>query len=222
MINIEKVEAKNLEEFIKDTINDAKMINVKPKDAKFHHNTSYKRTPELIRSGIKSVQEKINNGELSLTPEQIKNRQDENYVNGMDYISLSVAGLDDLYPNEVEYDPFKATETDILIANSIKASRTTTNYGNEFLATGIILPSEFRAIDFRIFKLIEKSKLNNGNKTYDEKLENIVKSFNYLKEIANAMIESKLYVPLREMSDGNITLCKETVRNFPELQLIRK
>lgn len=222
MSNIEKVEEAHLEEFIKDIIHDAKMINVKPKDARYHHNTSYGRTPELIRSGIKSVQERINNGELTLTSEEIKRRQDENYVNGMDYISLSVAGLNDLYPNEVEYDPFKATETDILISSNIQAGRSTTNYGNEFLATGIILPSEFRAIDFRIFKLIERSKQNIDSKTYEEKLEDIVKSFNYLKVIAGAMIGSKLYVPLREMSDGNITLCKETVRNFPELQLIRK
>lgn len=222
MSKIEVIKENELEEFIKDIIHDAKMLNVKPKNARYHHNTSYKCTPELIRSGIKSVQERINRGEIELTPEQIKNRQDENYVNGMDYISLSVAGLDDLYPNEVEYNPFKATETDILISSEIPASRSTTNYGNEFLASGIILPSEFRAIDFRIFKLIEKSKQNIGNKTYEEKLEDIVKSFNYLKEIAGAMIESKLYVPLREMSNGNITLCKETVRNFPELQLIRK
>lgn len=222
MSNIQKVEESHLEEFLKDIIHDAKMLNVKPKNARYHHNTSYKRTSDIIRGGIKSVQERIDRGELTLSPEEIKNRQDENYVNGMDYISLSVTGLDDLYPNEVEYDPYKATETDILISSDIPASRSTTNYGNEFLASAIILPCEFKAIDFRIFKLIENSKLNYGNKTYDEKLEDIVKSFNYLKDIANAMIESKLYVPLREMSSGNITLCKETVRNFPELQLIRK
>ena len=222
MSNIQKVEEAYLEEFIKDTLHDAKMINVKPKNARYHHNTSYKLTPELIRGGIKSMQERVDRGELILTPEEIKSREDENYVNGVDYISLSVANLDDLYPNEIEYNPFKATETDILISSDISASRRTTNYGNEFLASGIILPSEFRAIDFRILKLIENSKLKIGDKTYEEKLDDIVKSFNYLKEIANAMIESKLYVPLREMSDGNITLCKETVRNFPELQLIRK
>lgn len=222
MKNIERVEEVHLEEFIKDIIHDAKMINVKPKNARYHHNTSYNRTSQLIYNGIKSIQERIDCGEITLTPEEIKSRQDENYVNGMDYISLSVAGLDDLYPNEIEYNPFKAAETDILISDNIQAVRRTTNYGNEFLASKIILPSEFKAIDFRIFKLIENSKLKIRDNTYEEKLEDIVKSFNYLKEIASAMIESKLYVPLREMSDGNITLCKEVVRNFPTLELIRK
>lgn len=44
----------------------------------------------------------------------------ESHVNGKNSVSLSVIGLKDLYPNEVEYNPFSPNLVDFLITSDIK------------------------------------------------------------------------------------------------------
>ena len=72
---------------------------------------------------------------LTLDDEMIKTMDDlDSHANGSESISLAVVGLDDLNPDEFEYDPFSEKQVDILITSDIVARRVTTNYGNEFLS----------------------------------------------------------------------------------------
>ena len=79
-------------------------------------------------------------------------------MNGIDNVSLSVAGLQDLYKGEEEYDSSSVDKLDIIVDSSIKAFRNSTHYGNEFLSRGDIHPKYIKSIDVRIEEYLKKNK----------------------------------------------------------------
>lgn len=215
-----KLEEKYITEYIEDMLMSMRIKNKDIENSKYHHNTDYKDTANVIRYGILSYNElaRLNNRELSDKEKIILN--DDAHVNGDNNVSLSVVGLDDLYRDELVYDPFSITQTDILISNDIKARRNTTNYGNEFLVEKMVEPKYFRSIDFRLLKYILNYKTNNSNfKTKEEQILNMISYYNCLKNIAKSLKEVKLDIPLREMSKENITLDIEQVAQTLKLVL---
>ena len=132
---------------------------------------------------------------MELSKEQLKIMDDtSSHINGINGVSLAVVGLKDLYRDEFEYDPFDDSKLDIIVDTSLHARRTSTNYGNEYIADGNIDVSYIRAIDIRLEECINKV-LN----TEDEKIIiEMVERFNYLIEIASSLINSNIL--LREAS----------------------
>lgn len=211
-----RLEEKYIYEYIKDILNESKVKPENVSDSLYHHNRSFKRTPIVIRYGILSLKDLNELGIEKMTDEQLKLYSDEtSHINGIENISLALTGLTDLYRDEDEYDPYSSYKPDILIDRSVVARRSTYNYGNEFLASSPITNDKFRSIDIRLFNLIsEYGKKNNIDGPKD-----LIEKYNYLREIAQAIIEAKLSLPLREMSNDNLTLDIEKIKNMPILEL---
>ena len=217
-----ELEEKYILEYIKDILNDSR-IKSEELDLKklFHHNTSYKDTPSVIRNGILSLEDLTKKDIYKFSKEQLEIYSDHtSHVNGIEKISLAKVGLDDIYPNEEVYDPYRATLTDILIDDKVKAGRSSYNYGNEFLADSPILSDKFKSIDIRLLKLINEleNKILN-NKVDENDITKIIEKYNMLKEIANAISYMKLTIPIRDMSRENVTLDVEKVKENPVLLL---
>lgn len=216
---MERIEEKYIVEYIRDMINSSRLNkNVDVKDYKYHHNTKYQDTPSCLTHGILSQKELAKLRGEELTDEQLYKLHDDGHVNGSENISLSIPFLDDLYDGEEEYNPFIASETDILISKNVKAGRSSNNYGNEFLAKDRISPKEFRSVDFRLLKYIiefENSKLS--FKSREEAINNMILYYNSLRLIAKKM--KTMDIPLREMSEKNITLDIDKVSKNKELIL---
>lgn len=211
-----RLEEKYIYEYIKDILNESKVKPENVSDSLYHHNRSFKRTPIVIRHGILSLKDLNDLGIEKMTDKQLELYSDEtSHINGIENISLALTGLTDLYRDEDEYDPYSPYKPDILIDRSVVARRSTYNYGNEFLASSPITNDKFRSIDIRLFNLIsEYEKKNNIDGPKD-----LIEKYNYLREIAQAIIEAKLSLPLREMSNENLTLDIEKIKNMPILEL---
>lgn len=215
------LEEKDIINYIIDILYTNKKAAEEVNRARYHHNTTYDNTPIVIQRGILSTRERAKLENRPLTDKELLLYNDENYVNGLDNISLSVVGLNDLYSDELEYNPFSPVKTDILITSDIRAGRCSQNYGNEFLASDRIENVDFRAIDIRLLQNL--NNFNNGNYGYwttrQQALELMVNNYNYLKQIAIAIIDQGLDIPLRDMSDQNVTLDIDKMSKVPELIL---
>lgn len=165
----------------------------------YHHNTSYKDASSICKYGILTVKD--------LAKLQIKNYSKESlddfinddfHVNGIDSVSLSVVGLNDLYKDEYEYDPYSSYLVDFLISNDIKTNRYTINYGNEFLFYGNIMQDKFKSIDTRLLKFIKEADKKNYMGNYS--INNVVIKYNELLKIASTVKDLNLDILLRDMS----------------------
>ena len=116
----------------------------------------------------------------------------DSHINENYGISLSAVGLKDLYKDEEEYDPFYHSHLDFLVTRNIMAYRSTNHYGNEFISYNKISPNELTSLDIRLLKHIKES----------QDIENIIKKYNYLIDIANKIINNNLSIPIREMSNS--------------------
>lgn len=186
-------------EYIMDMLHDAQMSRINIKDSKYHHTTRYEDASSICRNGILNA--------IDLKNKQIKNYSDqmikimgdiESHVNGEDGVSLAVMGLDDLYPNEEEYNAFAPYDVDFLVSSYIKAGRSSLHFGNEYIHRGSIDKSNLNAVDIRILELI---KLYENGKI--RKIDEIIDRFNCIGDISTAIIESNLDIPLREMSENS-------------------
>lgn len=209
---------KEFEEFLKDVLLSCEIKSVIVNNASFHHNTSFSEAPGIIRHGILTARQRATLMGYNLTEHQIINYyDDDNYVSGLDCVSLSTPNFDyhELYKKPFIYDNRSCTRVDVVIDNSVKAYRNNNNCVNEYLVDGGIPPSLFRAIDIRILNCFNDSAFSNPNITEEEKMKQILSYYDSLKEIAKAVIESELNVPLREMSSKNITLDPHKVIKLP-------
>ena len=210
------LEDKYIYEYIKDILNESRIKSEEVSDSLYHHNRSYKKTPIVIRRGLLSLKDSTKLGIEHFTEEQLKLFSDEtSHINGIENISLALTNLTDLYRDEDEYDPYSPYKPDILIDRSVVARRSSYNYGNEFLATSPITNDKFRSIDIRLLKLMEEYE----SKKDEKGIKDLIEKYNYLREIANAIIETKLSLTLREMSKDNLTLDIEKIKNMPVLEL---
>lgn len=214
------LEERYILEYIKDILSDIKLGSFIISNAKYHHNTSYSDAPLICRYGILSLRDLKKLGIKNYTEDFLQRMDDiESHINGSDAVSLSVVGLQDLYHDEFEYDPFSPGKVDFLVSSEIKASRHAIHYGNEFLSKSISV-DKLKAIDIRLFTLIEL--LENKYSSNNYSIESIIEKYNYLKNIALTIKQIKLDIPLREMSyQDNTLLDIDRVSSFPRLILKR-
>lgn len=200
------IEKKYILEYIKDTLNDLIIGQTTVNNCKYHHNTNYEDAASICQYGILSLEDLNRLGIKKFGDNLLHIMSDmESHVNGNKGISLSVVGLTDLYPNEDVYDPYKPTQVDFLVSSDIQAYRTSIHYGNEYLSYNSITNDKLRAIDIRLLKLIEL--LEKETISSDSSIQSIVKNYNCLRDIAIAINQKKLEIPIREMSDNcNFTL----------------
>lgn len=216
MANIVLSEKESLE-YIKSVLNEIKSHNQSITDAKYHHNSKYSDAVSIIKNGILPIsyqnQIKIRND----SEEFLKVLADiSSHVNGIDGVSLAVSGLDDLYPDEIEYYPDNSDMVDFRVSSRIHASRTTERYGNEFVCFGAIHPSEFKSIDIRLLKYIYQ--IENGITSEGKKsIKGLEGRYNVLGEIVSEIRQSGLYVPIREVSNGEDLLDLDLLVDMPKI-----
>lgn len=215
------LEEKFVSEYIEDIVNDFKIKTSSVKDYKYHHNTSYSDATSIIRNGILSIRELTRLGIKNYSNNLLDVMSDtSSHVNGADAISLAVVGLDDLYREEFEYDPYSPTNVDFLISGDILTYRNTINYGNEYLSFSSINPDKFRAVDVRLLKYLEIEKRERKIINNDKYIPLLLEKYNQLRDIALALKEKKLDIPFREMSyDKEISLDIERVSELPKIML---
>jgi len=186
-------------EYIRDTLNDLKQGRTGVDNARYNHNSDYSSASNIIRFGILSFLEQNRLGLRNDSPEFLQTMNDEeSHINGINGISLSVVGLTDLYPNEDEYDPRRPHSVNFLVSSDIKTDRKAYHFGNEFIAKNSISPNYFRGIEVRLLKYMQN--INKNNTPVDKIVLELIQKYNYLIDIAIAMKETKLDIPLREMS----------------------
>ena len=200
-------------EYIKDMLSSFKIKNIEVNNAKFHHNTSYKTTPSILKHGILSISE-INKLGIRKYSESLLDKMSntDSHINGIDAISLSVIGLNDLDPKKMVYNPDDPSNVDLIISSDIKVRRSTYHYDNEFLCFDPISNELIKAIDVRLIKLIEKSK-------NVDSIKEIIEKYNLLKDIAMTLKDLKLDIPLRDMSHENLTMDIDKISKAPKLIL---
>ena len=203
------LEEKYVLEYIKDTLTSLKTNAKEVVDAKYHHNAGYKNISSILRYGILSLLEANKLGIIKYSDEYMHIMNDiTSHVNGNDSISLSVVGLSDLYPREIEYNPYNPNYLDLVISSDVKVMRSSINYGNEFLAYNKINPDKIKSIDIRLLNLMKSKKCDNKD---------LIKKYNYLKDIALIIKELNLDILLREMSYDNLTLDIDKVSKIKQI-----
>lgn len=209
------LEKKYILEYVKSIINDTKIEISSTISGRYHHNTSYKDASSILNNGILTMRDikRLNIKKYSL--DYLNKMSDtESHINGIDKVSLSVAGLTDLYDDEFEYNPFAPSRVDFIVSNDIKAYRSTLNYGNEFLSDSIS-KDKLIFIDVRILKLIDNALNNSLNS-----IEDIIEKYNYLRDIAITIKQNNMSLPLREMSlDSECVIDTDKLSSMPILEL---
>lgn len=204
--------------YVKNTLDNSKTNFDEVTDAKYHHNTKYCDASSVIRLGILTMSE-LNKLKLRHdSPESLKVMNDTlSQVNGLDGVSLAVTGLDDLYPDEDEFDPFLSDAVDFRIADTLspRPGRDSTKYGNEFVYRGIIKPEEFRAIDIRILEYIEQLE-NNVSNMGSRSIEELKNNYNNLLDMLKVLKDANLDVPVRE-TFGGFSIDKEKMSECPRI-----
>ena len=203
---------------LKDLLLSARIPFEEVEKAKFHHNTRYSDAAKIVSTGLLSYLEKMKLAGKEPDYKELQIRSDEHFVNGSTFISLSKEGFSeaDLYPGEDLwiFDYKKDDSVDIVISNDVKAVGIAINYLNEYLAEDRVDRDLFRAVDTRLinyFDSIDKSA------TFELK----VRKFNNLREIALAMKESELDIPLRHNGVEQFGLDIEKVSSFPIVKIRR-
>jgi len=213
------VDERHVLEYIKDIIRDAKVGTSIVNNAKYHHNAEYCDASSICQNGILTMMDLKRLGIKNYSEEVLqKMNAIESHINGNDAVSLSVVGLQDLYPDEDEYDPFNPRQVDFLISSEIKVGRASIHYGNEFLAYESIGIDKIRSIDIRLLKLIDM--LEQGYTSGNLSVASVIEKYNYLKNIVLTLKASQIDIPLREMSNQDCSLIDvEKLSSAPKLIL---
>lgn len=219
MDNLETIyiKEKDAYEFIKFLLHSCMTSSAIIQDAKFHHETRIEKIPSMINNGILSKDKLAKLDDKGLSHHEISIYSDDYHVNGLNYVSVSSMELDfsTMGKDEFYWDPFTSLQSGIVISKDIKACRVTKNYFNEFLVEGGIHPNSFKAIDTKVLKVYTY-------RFYDEKenrIDRMLRYYHTLKYIAYVLKESRLDIPLREVSDEIITLNPQKVLKLPNLRL---
>lgn len=213
------LEEKYVLEYIKNILDDVKRGTTIVNDAKYHHNTAYCDAASVCEHGILSLRDLNKLGIKNYSEELLQKMDDiESHVNGNSAVSLSVVGLDDLYLDEYEYDPYMPNLVDFLVSSEVQAGRTATHYGNEFLSYKSIENDKLKSVDIRMLKLVEL--IENGYSSNKYSTQSAIEKYNYLKNIALTMKKLQLDIPLREMSyQDNSSMDIDKLSTVPTLVL---
>ena len=206
-------------DFVESSISSCLTAPLIVSDDKFHHNTKYKDAVSIIRNGILSPSELNKLGVEGYDDDIVQTMDDiESHANGSESISLAVVGLEDIAPDEFEYDPFSEKHVDILITSDIRARRVSTNYGNEYLSDRSIDTDKFRAIDIRLLSLIQTIRENTNVES--SSVSELIDNYNKLRDMAKLLRERKLGVPLREMSSEEaLAIDIEKISSMPKVKI---
>lgn len=190
-----EVDERDIIDFIFDTLYSSKIGLENIKNAKYHHNTSYKNAPLICRYGIMPLLELNEIGIRNDSQELLKKMDDmESHVNGNNGISLAVLGLKDLYSYEDTYNPLEPGVVDFIISNSIIAHRNTLHYGNEYVHYGNIGLKNIISLDFRLLEYMSLTKNKQiSSTTLIDMYNNLLKSAIIIKQLKSGLL-------LREMS----------------------
>ena len=198
-----------------DNLNGHKTVARDVLNAKYHHNSRYEDASSICEHGILTLNDLNDRKVRTFDETYLKRMSDiDSHVNGTDAISLAVVGLDDLYLDECEYDPFFPTRVDFLVSSDVVAGRSACNYGNEFLSYKSISNDKLKSLDIRLLQLIdmyERGEIRNLS------IQDLVKRYNSLKEIALAIKLAKLDLPLREMSNNPVEFDLDKLITAPKL-----
>ena len=209
------IERKYILEYIKDILNESKVKSRTIYDAKYHHCTSYEDASSILKYGILSMGDIKKKGIKTYTEELMEIMKDtDSHINGIDTVSLSVVGLDDLYHNEDEFNPYSPEFVDFCIDSTIPTSRSTLHYGNEYLSKESITLDRIKSTDIRLLEYINRI---GSSSLYS--VEELLKKYNCIKDIAVAIKLTKQDISLREMSDSNITMDIDKLSSLPTLSL---
>ena len=211
------LERKNIYEYIKDMLISCKTSFSFIDDKQYHHNSCYEVVPSICQYGILSLSDLNKMGIVRYSDDMLKILGDiDSHINGVDYVSLAKVGLTDLYADEWEYNPYSPEFVDFIVSSKIKAFRSSTHYGNEFLHRGSISNDMIRSIDIRMFELIAQESTNLSDKSVDA----VLNRYNMLSEIALAIEKNNLDICFREMSNKD-SFCMDIdkVKQIPKLVL---
>lgn len=213
------LEKKYILEYVKDILHDIKIGASIINNAKYHHNTDYRDASSICRHGILTMMDLKKLGIKNYSDEFLQKMDDiESHINGNDAVSLAVVRLQDLYPNEDEYNPFSPSQVDFLVSSEIQTGRSSIHYGNEFLSYKSIGTDKLRSVDIRLLKLIEM--IEKGYSSNNFTIQSVIEKYNYLKNIALTMKHSQLDIPLREMSyQDNSSMDVDKLSSTPRLVL---
>lgn len=214
-------EEKFVLEYMRDNLVNLLTKECEVENARYHHNTGYAEAASVVQWGILSLNLLNKLGIKNYSSKFLEIMSDtSSHVNGIDGVSLAVVGLNDLSPNEYEYDPFNFTQVDFLVDSGIKAYRTSVNYGNEFISKELIYPKSLRAIDLRLIEYINLIDNDENLKSRHNMLLKVIESYNCISEIAFAIEKMNLNIPIREMSfNRNYTLDVKRLIRLPKLSL---
>lgn len=203
------IDEKYLSNYIVEQFQNNKIDSVNFSRNLYHHNSGYSKAPTILKHGILSIRKLNNLGIIQLSEKQLQ-IFDDNYshVNGLDGVSLSLVGLDDLYKDEFEYNPFSSDSLDFLISNSIIARRSTQHYGNEFVTYEDVLVNKIKSLDFRLINLIKKDSISS---------EELIDKYNMIIKIAYEIEKRNLKIKMREMSNNQINLNVKKLSKLPLL-----
>ena len=213
MENIQKVKLDDSYKIIRENIFSCRTQSIKIENFKYYHNTGYHLMEDVLKHGLLSKVEKAKLTGEALTEHELYLAQDDYYVNGKDNISVS-ADINDAYYNEDLYNHKNPRQIDILISNELNPYRSTENYANEYLAKDIIPVSYFKAIDSRLLSILSCNFIDKSEK---ERLIIMIEYYNYLRNIAKTMLDENVNIPLREVSDEEVTLDKIKVLELPRI-----
>lgn len=215
-----ELEQNYINDYIKTSLSELATTIMNIENARYHHNSSYKFASSILQYGILSLDELSKKGINKYSSEFLSLMSDtDSHANGNNCVSLSVAGLTDLYSYEHEYNPFKEDMVDFLITTNIQAMRTTTHYGNEYVANRIE-NNQIKSLDIRLLKYIEQLKKGtNENFTINK----LIDKYNSLIEIAVILKQLQLNIPIREMSENKkLVLDVDKLLDAPKILLKKK
>ena len=214
--------------FIKDQILLLKRDPMMVSDAKYHHSTKYENANLILQHGILSLKDSNEKGFISLSKKQLQCYSDvASHINGIDHVSLAVLGLDDLYADEIEFDPRDFSESlDFLVSNDINSNvrRSTEHYGNEYLHHGSIGVNNLMSVDIRLLKFIELVISNEfGKKSsmlHPYTTKDVIQKYHVLRGIALQLKQMESQILLREQSMEDDTLLDiEEASKLPQIVL---
>ena len=188
--------------------------------AKYHRCSHYENSVSIIKHGILTISDLRQLKIKEFSPEALKNFSvTDSHINGIDGVSLAVMGLNDLYENEEEYIPYCINNIDLIIDSRVSANRRTNHYGNEYISHGSISNKMIRAVDIRLFEYINE-RMRHPEIINDIEYYKIIEKYNYIREIAQEIIQLDLDIRIRENSDFSMmNLDLERISTSPKLTL---
>jgi len=219
MENIISIEKDKAYELVRENIYSCITSPVNLDNFKFIHALPMERTTSAIKNGLLSHRKLAKLQGRELTQQDYINYAGAGHPNGVSYVSVFTRKVDfsQMYPGEILFDPFDTIEVEISLSNELKAYRDAENYYNEFLVPDEIPNKLFTGIDSKILRIKNYDFHNKEANKPENRLKKLISHYNFLREIAIALRDANLDIPLREISEEVVTLDKQKVIELPKI-----